>query len=455
MSRIKTPYRIAALVAVLTLVLAACGTDDPEPEAAEAPSAPDAPAAPEAPEEDAAPAGCDGQYGGSLTVAYFTDVLQLDSMPSTRAPTTPRHAVFEQLTANDASLTPQPGLAESWEVSDDGLTWTFHLREGVNFHNGEVLSADDVVASWGRYEAIGARSFELDMVTEVVAIDDLTVELRLSQPYGALTESTSAISGGWGIMPASIIEQIGEDIPTDPALIVGTGPYMAHEIIPEVSTTLVRFDNYTQRDGPNDPPAASYLAGPRCAYFDEIVVISIADNATRAAALLAGDIDLTDTLPGDELARLEADPNVDFVITEPGQRVYLKMNPTIPPFDDPDVRDAVRMGLDPEEIMAGYGPSDIWRVNATPRYQEGQGLWHDMNHLYERDVEGARELLAQSSYNGEPVILLTSPGRPDSIQSIPLERQLTDMGFNVELQAVDGATFGTVRQDLSAWNIKT
>lgn len=460
MSKSRSTYRWTAIFAVLALVFAACGDADDTadtttteaPDTSETTEAPDTSETTMAPDDEAPEEG--SQYGGRMVIAYPFDLVSVDSQPRTQDPTTPRHAVFEQLVANDASLTPQPGLAESWDVSDDGLTWTFNLREGVNFHNGEVMTADDVVASWGRFAEIGARHFELDMVDEVVAIDDLTIEMRLSTPYGALPESVGAISGGWGIFPASIIEQIGTDIPNDPALLVGTGPYMVSEIIPEVSTTLVRFDDYTQRDGPNDPTETSYMAGPRYAYFDEIEIISIPDNATRAAALLSGDVDVAWQIAGDDVTLLDGDDSVDYTIATPGARVYWKFNPTIPPFDDPNLREAVRVGIDPEAIMAGYGPSEFWRINATPRYQEGQALWHDQSHLFERDMDRARQLVEDSDYDGSPVTMLVSPGRADFTQVIPVEQMLTEMGFTVEIQSVDTATFGEVRQDLTAWNIK-
>ena len=98
----------------------------------------------------AANANCEGEYGGTLIIAGPTPLITLDHMMITSEPTAPRSAVYEQLIALDSSLVPRPALATSWETSEDGLTWTFTLREGVRFHNGKTMVAEDVVASWER-----------------------------------------------------------------------------------------------------------------------------------------------------------------------------------------------------------------------------------------------------------------------------------------------------------------
>ncbi len=399
----------------------------------------------------AANAACDGTYGGALTIAGPLPLITLDHMTITNEPTPPRTAVYEQLVALDSTLVPQPALATSWETSEDGLTWTFILREGVRFHNGKAMVAEDVVASWERYKEVGARRFELALVDRVEAIDDGTVAVHLTSPYGALLESISAMSGGWSIMPAEIARELGTTRADLAEQVVGTGPYMVHEIVPEVRTTLRRFDGYTMMDG--EP---SFYAGPRCAYFDEVTYVHIADPSTRVSALLAGEVDLAIQVPGDEAARLIAAPNTQVIPTQPGNRVYYKFNVAQGPFADyPLLRDAVRAGLDTEELMAGFGPSDYWRVNNTPRFQDPQWPWVDQSHHYPKDMDLAKRLVAESGYNNEEIRFLVVPGGATGWEKAPaMDQYLRDLGLNVRMENLDGATFGTLRRDLSVWEIK-
>ncbi|GGA49839.1 ABC transporter substrate-binding protein [Pelagibacterium lentulum] len=397
-------------------------------------------------------AACDeGQYGGTLNVASPLPLVTLDQMMITQEPTAPRHAVYEQLVALDANLVPQPALATSWEISNDLLTWTFTLREGVTFHNGDPLTADDVVASWERFQQVGSRNFELSDVESVEAIDAGTVAVHLSKPYGALLESIAAMSGSWAIMPASIAQELGTERADRVEHVVGSGPYMVHEIIPEVSTTLRRFDAYTMHEG-----EASYNAGPRCAYFDEINVINIVDHSTRVSALLAGQVDLILQVPGDEAQRLIDDPNVNIVSTAPGNRVYFKFNVANRVFADyPLLRDAIRAGIDTEEMMWGFGPDEYWRANNTPRFQEPQWPWVDQSHHFPVDMELAKQLVEESGYQGEEIVFLVVPGGATGPEMAPaMDQYMRDLGLNVRMENLDSATFGTVRRDLNAWDIK-
>lgn len=399
----------------------------------------------------AAQAACDGTYGGKLTIAGPLQLVTLDQMMITQEPTAPRHAVYEQLVALDANLAPQPALADSWETSEDGLTWTFRLRDGVTFHNGAPMTADDVVASWDRYAQVGARKFELAAIDRVEAVDDLTVDVHLSEPYGALLESISAMSGSWAIMPADLARELGGTRADRVDQVVGTGPYMVDEIVPEIRTTLRRFDGYTSPAG-----EASFNAGERCAYFDEVVITAISEPSTRVSALLAGEADMIIQVPGDEADRLIANAGTQIVTTSPGSRVYLKFNAAQRVFAQyPLLRDAVRMGLDSEELMWGFGPDDYWRINNTPRFQEPQWPWLDQSHHYPNDLERAKELVAESGYQGEEIVFLVVPGGAFGHEMAPaFDQYMRDLGLNLRMESLDGATFGTVRRDLGAWDIK-
>lgn len=433
----------AVLVSALALVIAACGGGDTG--GTTAPAAPAAPAAPGAP-TDSGP-----QRGGTLTIAFQRDVLQLDASVLTTEPTPVRLAIFETLFALDAGNIPQPALATSAAVSSDGLTWTFQLRPGVKFHNGQDFTSADVVASYARFLNVGrmAPLFKNNGSAEFVATGPLTVEARLTEPYGAFLEAVAAMSGSFIMLPAAIATANVENKDLTIAEIVGTGPYKVKEFIPDNRTVLERFDDYVKHEG-----EASYLAGPREAYFDEIVVLHIPDNGARVAALLAGEVDMIFPLPADDTVRVDADPNVEYTVTTPGARVYVKFNPTKAPFNDPLIREAVRTAIDPEKMIIGFGDPKFLNNDFTPRYQEGQGLWVDQSKYYPNDLEAGKALMARSTYAGETVILLTGSDRVDFPMSITLQQTLQKLGMKVEMRVVDGATFGAVRKDITAWDIK-
>lgn len=435
----------AVLVSALALVIAACGGGDTGDTTA--------PAAPSGETTGGADAPADGepQRGGTLTIAYQRDVLQLDASVLTTEPTPPRLAIFETLFALDEGNIPQPALATSAEVSSDGLTWTFQLRPGVKFHDGQEFTSADVVASYARFLNVGrmAPLFKNNGNAEFVATGPLTVEARLTEPYGAFLEAVAAMSGSFIMLPAAIATANVDNSELTTPELIGTGPYKVQEFIPDNRTVLVRYDDYVKHEG-----EASYLAGAREAYFDEIVVRHIPDNGARVAALLAGEVDMIFPLPADDVVRVAADPDVDYTVTTPGARIYIKFNPTIAPFNDPLIREAVRTAIDPDQLMIGFGDPEFLNVDFTPRYQEGQGLWVDQSKYYPNDLDAAKELMTQSTYDGETVVLLAGSDRVDFPMAIALQQTLQRLGMNVEMRVVDGATFGAVRSDVTAWNIK-
>ena len=399
----------------------------------------------------------EAQHGGTLRVGYHNPMVNWDVMGTTGTRDEIAQMVLEPLVTFDAALEPQPFLAESWEVSEDELTWTFHLRQGVEFHDGSPLTSADVIASFDRYMDMGARRAEFERVESWEAIDDYTVAFHLSGPWAALPETFGMPSGGFVIHPEHVVEQVGSDLITagDPDFLevfIGTGPYRLVEAVTEERFRFERYENYQQ-----PPGEASGWAGPRGQYSDEIIVLPIPDDATRAASLFAGEVDLADQLPPEDFERLEQDPNTQASLIVPGRKVYLKLNSEHGPFADELLRQAVRTAIDPEEVMFTQGPPDVWRDNTVLRYQEGQWMWDESitRPYYEVDLERARELVEQSGYDGEPIRYMITPGVPDMFRAAPLVLEvLQDIGLNATIETFDEPTFRERRTDLTAWEIK-
>ncbi|MEX2374282.1 MAG: ABC transporter substrate-binding protein [Dehalococcoidia bacterium] len=174
-----------------------------------------------------------------------------------------------------------PGLAESWEVSDDQLTYTFNLREGVLFHDGREMTAEDVKASLDRWFAVTPVTWEVASFESINVVDN-TIAVQLNEPFTGTLDALGLNPAA--ILPKEVVDRVGEDELTGDDL-VGTGPYMVTDFTPERSWTLERFDDYHgQFTG-----ELSFMAGERRAYADVIEFTRVAEPGTRLAGLLAGD----------------------------------------------------------------------------------------------------------------------------------------------------------------------
>ncbi len=245
-----------------------------------------------------------------------------------------------------------PGLAESWEVSDDGLTYTFHLRRDVTFHDGTPFNAEAVRANIERIVNPETKSqkavFLLGPFDSVEVIDRYTVAIRLSAPYAPLLDGLAQVYLGMA-SPAALAEW-GADYQFHQ---VGTGPFKFVEYVPNDHLTLVRNDDY------NWGPALYDHPGP--AYLDEIEFRFFTDPAGRALALEAGDADVMGELPPLDAARLRQDERFAVIpIAIPGQSLGLMLNTQRPPLDDVRVRQALLFATDrstiAQAIFGGESP---------------------------------------------------------------------------------------------------
>jgi peptide/nickel transport system substrate-binding protein len=390
------------------------------------------------------------QRGGHLRVALAASPPSLDQTFSTQESAFPiTYLMYEGLIGYDAADQIHPVLAESYEANEDNTAFTFRLRRGVKFHDGTEMTAADVVASIERAAEISPAVNNWGPIASVVAVDDYTVRVELESANPQWLRGLAFGPGGAVIIPEEIArEHMGVELTT----FVGTGPYMLDDWVDDQFYSLARFEDYVSPEGPG-----TYLAGPKNAYLDRITFTPVSDQAVRSLALMSGEFEIANTLSADDFEMLSEEEGIELIVVKPSDRTYLKLNPYIPPFDDPLVRRAAIAALIPEDIMAAMGPSDFARVNTTPRWFPEQAAWRAQSDLYyPRDPELARTLLEQSSYDGRELRFLTRQDVPLSFTTaVIVQQQLQDAGFNVTLLAVDGASFGTIRRDYSAYEIKT
>ncbi|WP_029004697.1 ABC transporter substrate-binding protein [Azorhizobium doebereinerae] len=354
--------------------------------------------------------------------------------------------VWDLLYGVDATLKPQRQMVEAEEVSADGLTWTFRLRPGLKFHDGEPVLSRDVVASLERWSARDPMGQMIRAVqVELSAVDDRTFRWVLRRPFPklllALGKTTSPCAF---IMPERIartdpFKQINE--------YVGSGPmtFARTEWIPGARAVFERFAHYQPR-----PEPASWLAGGKRVLVERVEWQVMPDPATAAAALQAGEIDWWENPIPDLVPLLKGNPAVKVGIADPlGNIGSFRMNHLQPPFDNVKVRRAVLAALNQQDYMRAIvgDDDDLWKplpgffTPDTPLYTEaGGGI------LKGHDLDAARKLLSEAGYKGEPVVCLLAQDQPitKAFGEVTVDL-LQKIGLKVDVVATDWGTVGTRR----------
>lgn len=390
----------------------------------------------------------ESKIGGVLKVAVTSSPPTIDPMVVTSTST--REVVihiFEPLVSFDENYAVVPMLAKNWDISDNGLVYTFYLREGVPFHNGKIMKAEDAKASVERYIQVSTMRDLFDNLEEINIIDDYTIEMKLSMPTGAFLANLAQINTLLGIMPKEVVEN-AEPYKVD---IVGTGPYELVEWIPDRHVIIKRFENYKPIEGLE----TSGFSGYKNAYLDEIHFIPVTEPSSREAGLIAGDYDFVDSLPGDSvpaLKKMDGFTNVE-LMPYAWTCIYLNQSEHSV-FNNLKLRQAVQAGLDHEEHMIA-GAMGSGRLDPGMYFKEQ--IWHSNvgEELYnQNDPEKAKKLMKEAGYNNEEIVILTNTDYADMYKSsIVLEKQLKDLGFNTTLKVFDWPGQGAYRKDLKNWDL--
>ncbi len=354
--------------------------------------------------------------------------------------------VWDTLYGIDSQLKPQRQMVEAEEVSPDGLTWTFRLRTGLKFHDGEPVLSKDVVASLTRWAARDPMGLMIKAIQqELVAVDDRTFRWRLSKPFPklllALAKTNSPVAF---IMPERIaktdpFKQIGEYI--------GSGPmtFKRSEWVPGARAVFERFADYHPRDEP-----ASWLAGGKRMLVDRIEWVVLPDPATAAAALQNGEVDWWETPIPDLVPLLKQNGAINVDIADPlGNIGSFRMNHLYPPFDNPKIRQAVLTAMSQDDYMRALVGDDpaLWKTlpgfftPGTPLYSEAGG-----GAVGKGDIAAGKRLLAEAGYKGEPVTCLVGQDQPivKAMGDVTADL-LKRMGFNVDFVSTDWGTVGQRR----------
>jgi peptide/nickel transport system substrate-binding protein len=379
--------------------------------------------------------------GKTITAVMHSDLRIIDPLFTTAYITRDHgYMVFDTLLATDSSFKITPQMAD-WKVSDDKLTYTFTLRDGLKWHDGAPVTAEDCVASlkrWGRSDNMGQKL--MDFTASLEPIDAKSFALKLKEPYGLVLESIGKPSSYTPfMMPKRMAETpAGQQMKEQ----IGSGPFkfVTAEFQPGVKSVYEKNTDYVPRKEP-----ASWTAGGKVVKVDRVEWITMADAQTAVNALQSGDIDFMENPSFDILPLLTADKDLKVqTLNTLGFQTLGRMNFLHPPFDNPKVRRAAFLAVSQKPVLdALVGNPEYYKlcgaffVCGTPlATEEGGETLIKGNGLAE-----AKKALAESGYDGTPVVIM-APGDVVTLKAQPIvvAQQLRDAGFKVDLQATDWQT---------------
>jgi len=355
------------------------------------------------------------------------------------------YLIYDTLFSMDDDFKPQPQMVDSWEVSDDKLTWTFKLRDGLKWHDGADVTAEDCVASlerWGKRDGMGQQLFgAMDSLT---AADAKTIVMKLKTPYGLVLESIGKISSNVPFMMPKRIDETDpfEQIPEH----IGSGPFMfvADEWVPGSKVVYQKFADYQPR---SEPPSAA--SGGKIAKVDRVEWTYFPDQSTAMNALINGEVDYFEQPANDLAPLLAANENIVVEINDPlGNIGFARFNHLLPPFDNAEVRRAAIMTMKQEDyLIAAVGDAKYWKTCYSV-YPCGTPLANEVGSevMKTADLDKARAALDAAGYDGTPVVIMQPTDIPLlSAFSLVTAEKLRKIGMEVEVQAMDWATLTSRR----------
>ncbi len=370
------------------------------------------------------------------------------------------YMIYDTLFATDEKGAIKPQMVDTYTVSPDKKVYNFVLRNGLEWHDGKPVTAEDVVASikrWGARDTFGQKL--MTFVDKMEAPDAKTFRMTLKEPTGIVLDALGKPSSNVPfIMPKRVAE-------TDPFKQIddntGSGPYIfkKDEYKPGVQSIYVKNPKYVPR---NEPPSGT--AGGKKVFLDRVEWLALKDAQTQQNALLAGEIDMIEQPAFEQYPALRKDPRVNIVDTGTVNFQYvMRFNHLVAPFNNQKVREAAMLAMNQEAFLrAQVGPENEALFSTCPSvYPCGTPLASPKGSefMVKGNMAKAQELLRTSGYDGKPIVIL----RPTDLQSIhklPLvaTQLLRQAGFKVELVTMDWGTLVARRAkkdpaDQGGWNI--
>jgi peptide/nickel transport system substrate-binding protein len=433
---VKQTTRFAmAIVMALLFVVAGCAAPASAPAAVPTPAGGTEPAA--------VPTQAVSAEESRLVVAFPGSVEQLDpnySIGSTSAQTVVSN-IYDQLTEFETHMSADGYLvddtesivgavAESYEVSPDGKTITYHIRDGATFHDGTPLTAEAVKFTFDRIvESQGVSWYYVDMAgartkADYEVVDDSTLAVHLAEPND-LAIKLLTLQNIVPVNPTLLREHMTADDPFGQNWLsindAGSGPFVLESFQPESEVVLRRFDDYWR--------------GP--AAFERVIIKIIPNVADRILALESGDVDMIMDVPPRDIERLKANPDIKMISAPSRKMVYLGLTYDIAPFDNIQVRQAVAYAIPYETILQEVYKGAA-RALRSPVVAQGTPTYTEDFWSYETDLDKARELLAEAGYaDGFETTLVVKAGlEEDEEMAVWIKANLEQIGIKVNVQSM-------------------
>jgi len=381
-----------------------------------------------------------GQQADARTLKFVpqANLTLLDPIFTTAQPTVHHGwAIYDLLFGVTSKLEPRPQMAEGYTLSDDGRTYLIKLRDGLKFHNGEPVRAQDCapsLARWAARETLGQTMWQY--VDTCTAQDDRTIKIVLKRPIPIFIE---AIARGGASVAFMMPEHVAK---TDPFKQIsdttGSGPYkfLPGEYVSGAFVAYAKFDGYVPRQEP-----AEWMVGGKVAHFERIEWRIIPDSATAAAALQSGEVDWYEQVQPDLVPLLKKNPAIQLGLHNPtGYNGVLRFNHLHPPFNNVAVRRAVMMAVNPADYMASVTAGDESAyLDCHSVFPCGSKYGLPVGkEAMQANLDKARKMLAASGYKGEKAVVLS----PTDLTTVGPFGDVTydllkKIGMNAELVATD------------------
>jgi peptide/nickel transport system substrate-binding protein len=395
--------------------------------------------------------------GGTLRVVPHADLKVLDPIWTTGYITRNHgYMIYDTLFATDANLKVQPQMVDKWTASPNKMKWTFTLRDGLKFHDGQPVTAEDCVVSikrWGARDALGRLL--IGAIGKMAAVDKTSFAIDLEQPFGLVLEALGKPSSNVPfIMPARLAatdpnEQVKE--------MIGSGPYRfaAGDWQPGNKVVYLANTDYVPRK--ENPSGA---AGAKRVFVDRVEWRYIPDAATASAALEAGEVEYWENIPLDFAPRLEKNANVVIFVTDTrGSQGWLRPNSLQPPFNNKKARQALLYMVDQKTYLDTVIGNGKYYRTCPAVFMCGGTPFESAAGAPKQDFDKARQLLKESGYDGRPVVVLDPTDSPYAhAPALVTAELLKKIGATVDVAAMDWSTMLARRANKGAvpqggWNI--
>ena len=360
--------------------------------------------------------------GGVLKLAFSADPAGFDPA---KGPSGMSHVVIEQvystLMSLDPNANPYPDLAEKFEMAENGLSYTFHLRPGIKFHNGDPLTADDVKFTFDRLRAKDSGysyGSQVETIAEVTVVDAATVKFTLSAITGPFL--TYMAFPGSSIVPKKLVES-GHDLNAKP---IGSGPFKFVSYQPR---SIVKFEKNPE----------FYEAGKP--YFDALEFHLIADVTALTNAVLSGTVNFSNEIPPKDWAQVRSTPGLTGKTLEGSRYYWLLLNNTTPPLDNPKVRQAIAYAISREAIVAGtfFGQATAITGGVIPQWN---WAYADIKAFKPGgDLDKAKALLAEAGHaDGFATSLTMASSFPAMVAMAPIiQANLAAIGIKAKIKTME------------------